>query len=250
MRFCHKETRPSFHCIALAGVPSPISRGVVVTIAVMPKLRWGDAAPEDNDQARTRLVDAAEVCFDRYGVMKTTVEDVAIEARVSRATVYRYFTGREGLILAVLLRESARFQERLRERVGAQLAFADALVEGVLFTVASVQGNPHLALLFTPEVSGLTSSIAGASEALFSTTAEFLRPLLEGNAELRPGVTAEEASEWLLRVILSLLTVPGPTERNQDEQRRYLATFLVPALVESDVRNPRRAPLRARVRRR
>ncbi|MBI1843295.1 MAG: TetR/AcrR family transcriptional regulator, partial [Actinobacteria bacterium] len=43
----------------------------------MPKLRWGAEAPTDSDQSRERLIDAAEACFERYGVMKTTVEDVA-----------------------------------------------------------------------------------------------------------------------------------------------------------------------------
>jgi AcrR family transcriptional regulator len=217
----------------------------------MAKLRWGESAPEDLNEARTRLVDAAEACFDRYGVLKTTVEDVATEAHVSRATVYRYFTGRDDLILAVLLREAGRFLGLLNGKVQKQANLADALVEGVLFTVDSVRKDPHLALLFTPEAAGLTSRVAGASEALFSTTAEFLRPLLADNDQLRAGVNVEEASEWLLRVILSLLTAPGPVERGTAAQRRYLHTFLVPALVadRSAARPPRRAPLRAKTRR-
>jgi AcrR family transcriptional regulator len=217
----------------------------------MARLRWGETAPEDLTAARARLIDAAEACFDRYGVLKTTVEDVATEAHVSRATVYRYFSGRDDLILAVLLREAGRFLSRLEEKTRAQQNLADALVEGVLFTVESVRSDPHLALLFTPEAAGLTSRIAGASEALFGTTAEFLRPLLTGNEQLRPGVNVEEASEWLLRVILSLLTAPGPVERSPAAQRRYLHTFLVPSLVAGahDVRPRRRTPLRAKTRR-
>lgn len=214
----------------------------------MARLRWGETAPEDPDAARTRLIDAAEACFDRYGVLKTTVEDVATEAHVSRATVYRYFGGREDLILAVLLREAGRFQSRLVGKLQKQENLADAIVEGVLFTVDSVRQDPHLALLFTPEAAGLTTRIAGASEALFSTTADFLRPLLEGNEQLRAGLEFEEASEWLLRIILSLLTAPGPVERTRADQRRYLRTFLVPALVEQP-RTARRLPLRARTRR-
>jgi AcrR family transcriptional regulator len=217
----------------------------------MARLRWGESTPEDLNEARSRLVDAAEACFDRFGVLKTTVEDVATEAHVSRATVYRYFTGRDDLILAVLLRESGRFLSRLASKVSTQDSLADAIVEGVLFTVESVRNNPHLALLFTPEAAGLTTRIAGASEALFSTTAEFLRPLLTGNEQLRQGVNVEEASEWLLRVILSVLTAPGPVERSAAAQRRYLHTFLVPALVDAPFiqRRPRRVPLRAKARR-
>jgi AcrR family transcriptional regulator len=200
----------------------------------MPKLRWGAFPPEDSSAARARLLDAAESCFARYGVVKTTVEDVAGHARVSRATVYRYFDGRDELILGVLMREANRFLDRLGDRIAAQASLADAVVEGVVYTVKAVRDDPHLALLFAPEAAGETMTIAGASAALFGRTAEFLRPLLsaaQSGGQLRPGVDLDEASEWLLRTILSLLTVSGPVARTAADQRRYLRTFLVPALV-------------------
>ena len=40
----------------------------------MSQLRWGTEAPNDTAAARERLVDAAEACFQRFGVMKTTIE--------------------------------------------------------------------------------------------------------------------------------------------------------------------------------
>ena len=46
-------------------------------------------APNDPDTARDRLLDAAEACFERSGISNTTVEDIAKQASVSRATVYR-----------------------------------------------------------------------------------------------------------------------------------------------------------------
>ena len=55
----------------------------------MTRLRWGDQVPADVDAARERLIDAAEACIDRVGLAKTTVEDIAAAAKVSRATIYR-----------------------------------------------------------------------------------------------------------------------------------------------------------------
>jgi AcrR family transcriptional regulator len=198
------------------------------------KLRWGADTPNDTSAARERLIDAAEACFHRYGVMKTTVEDVASTAQVSRATVYRYFDGRDSIILAVLLREAGRFLERLNDRLAAQPDLETALVTGVLYTVKAVRADENLALLFAPEAAGLTGSVAGASEALFSLTAEFLKPLFHAaqeSGQLRPGIDLEEAAEWTLRTILSLLTIAGPLQRAEAEQYRYLQTFLVPSLV-------------------
>ena len=83
----------------------------------MSQLRWGDAVPSDTAAARERLVDAAETCIDRFGLAKTTVEDVAREAAVSRATIYRYFANRDELVLAVLLRDLERSQRARARRV-------------------------------------------------------------------------------------------------------------------------------------
>lgn len=207
----------------------------------MAKLRWGEDAPNDASAAQSRLLDAAERCFTRFGVMKTTVEDVANEARVSRATVYRYFDGRDALVLGVLMRHAQRFLDRLEKRISAQDSFAASMVEGVLFTLEVVRDDPQLALLFAPESAGVTESIVGASDALFSITSGFLRPYFEAaraSGQLRPDIDIDEAAEWILRCIVSLLTVSGPRPRSKAALRRYLMTFLVPALTATPAATP------------
>lgn len=210
-------------------------------MASVSKLRWGAKAPEDSAAARERLVDAAEECFSKFGVIKTTVEDVASVAQVSRATVYRYFAGRDDLILAVLMREVGRFIADLQALVVEQSDLATAIVEGVIYTVRAVQGDPNLALLFTGEAAGMTINVAGTSEALFRANAQFLHPILgqaSESGQLREDVSLDDAAEWILRVILSVLSVTGPTSRDDDSLRRLLDQFLVPALVATPANEP------------
>lgn len=198
---------------------------------------WRRDAPTSVEAARDRLVDAAEACFTRFGVAKTTLEDIASEAGVSRATVYRYFEGgRDEIILGVVLREGQQFLESLRRRVQREDTLGDAIVEGVLYTVAAVRKNEHLALLFAPEVAGHTTSIAGASTALYELTGDFLQPIFEEAREagqLREGVVAEDAAEFVLRMILSLLSVAGPRKRSQAKEREFLRTYCAGAVVRS-----------------
>ncbi len=198
-------------------------------------MRWGESGPKDDGAARRRLVDAAERCFKRYGVAKTTVEDVAVQASVSRATVYRYFDGRDALILGVLQRESRRFLKRLRRHMEDQPTMADAIVEGAMFTLDHVRRDANLGMLFTPETVGLTTHVEGAPEALFSMAEEIMQPLFERSektGELRAGMDLPDAAEFMLRMIVSLLTVKPPVERSQDEQRGFLRGFLLPPLLE------------------
>jgi len=197
---------------------------------------WRNDTPASLDAARDRLIDAAEACFSRFGVSKTTLEDIASEAGVSRATVYRYFDGgRDEIILGVVLREAKEFLDGLQRRVQREPDLADAIVEGITYTIAAVRKNEHLALLFAPEVAGETTSIAGASTALFELTTDFLRPIFEQahrQGRLREGVIAEEAAEFVLRVILSLLAVDGPRRRSDAKQRQFLRTFCAGAIVD------------------
>jgi AcrR family transcriptional regulator len=204
-------------------------------MARMLRESWRSDAPSSVHDARNRLVDAAEACFTRFGVAKTTLEDIASEAGVSRATVYRYFEGgRDEIILGVVLREGQEFLESLGRRVQREETLEDAIVEGVLYTVAAVRKNEHLALLFAPEVAGHTTSIAGASTALYELTQDFLRPIFEEArtaGQLRDGIIAEDAAEFVLRMILSLLAVAGPRKRSQAKEREFLRAYCAGAIV-------------------
>lgn len=208
-------------------------------MARTPRESWRNDTPSTVDEARDRLIDAAEACFSRFGVSKTTLEDIASQAGVSRATVYRYFEGgRDEIILGVVLRQARVFLDALQRRVQRERDLADAVVEGVLYTISSVRKNEHLALLFAPEVAGQTTSIAGASTALFELTTDFLRPIFEDahrQGRLREGVIAEEAAEFVLRMILSLLSVEGPRRRSDSKQRQFLRTFCADAIVADAV---------------
>lgn len=200
----------------------------------MAKRRWGEQGPKDDEAARRRLIDSAEKCFKRYGVAKTTVEDVAIQANVSRATVYRYFEGRDELVLGVLIREAGRFVKQLRKHIDLQETYSDAIIESAVFTLENVRKDPNLGLLFAPEAAGLTTHVEGASEALFAISEEIMLPIFEmgqRDNELREGMNLADASEWMLRVIISFLTVDVPLQREGDDLRLFLRNFLLPGLV-------------------
>lgn len=202
-----------------------------------PNLRWGDDAPVDAEWARDRLLDAAETCFGQFGLAKTTIEDVAKEASVSRATVYRYFSGRDEVVSGVILRATERYLEKIRSRVEAQPDLGAAVLEFIEVTLRAARREPTVGLLFTSD-EGLDSGgiIDGASIALFELVEEFLTPVFEARRQqMAPGLGISDASESILRTILSFLTVRGPKRRSQSALDGYLRVTLLPALLNRDV---------------
>src|SRR5438552_16801743 len=65
---------------------------------------------------RERVLEGGLVCIGRYGLARTTVDDVAHASGVSRATIYRHFPGRRAQIAADTLAED---QRRYFRRLGA-----------------------------------------------------------------------------------------------------------------------------------
>ncbi|HEY0972888.1 MAG TPA: TetR/AcrR family transcriptional regulator [Solimonas sp.] len=67
---------------------------------------------EEKEQRREEIVDAAEIVFQRQGYATAKMEDVARQARVSRALVYLYFRNKEELYFAICVRALHLIRER------------------------------------------------------------------------------------------------------------------------------------------
>ncbi len=66
------------------------------------------------DARRARILDAARAVMLRHGYRKATLEDVAAEAGVSRATVYNHFGNKEAVFRELVAVETARIEAAVR----------------------------------------------------------------------------------------------------------------------------------------
>jgi TetR/AcrR family acrAB operon transcriptional repressor len=66
-------------------------------------------APFPASDRRSRLLEAASCLFARWGFDKTSVEEIAAEAGISKGAVYLEFQDKDALLKAVVHREFARF---------------------------------------------------------------------------------------------------------------------------------------------
>lgn len=62
-----------------------------------------------------QIIDAAWICFARNGYHRTTMQDIATEAGISAGAIYRYFDGKEAVLVAI----NQRSQEMGRALVAA-----------------------------------------------------------------------------------------------------------------------------------
>lgn len=199
-----------------------------------PERRWGSKERLDNeDDARERLLNAAEACFERFGLRRTTIDDVAREAKVSRSTVYRYFDGRGDLIAAAYMRESDAVNEKVKALMGKPGRFTDRLIKATMRSIESVRQGKYLPLMLTPEGAILASKAVTASSAFYETMRDTMGPFVEqakAGGEMRTDLELDDFNEWMLRIIFSFAMFDSPTQRDQKHIRHLLETFLAPAL--------------------
>jgi AcrR family transcriptional regulator len=194
--------------------------------------RRNGVIPNEAEAAQTHFLDAAEACFERYGVGKTTMEDIAKMAGVSRPTVYRHFSDRESLILAVVMRRARSLISKAQAYIRRQDTFEDQLVEGLMFLVRTGRKDPFVRLLVNPQTLDTAQHLL-SSDAIVDLTQEMWEPILAGaveRGELNPALDFRAIAHWLSHVELILV---GRFDLATDdaEVREMLRTFLAPAFV-------------------
>ena len=129
------------------------------------------------DARREQILDAARRCFLRDGFHETSMQDLFAEAGLSSGAFYRYFAGKDELILAIAqdnFRDVVAMIHTVAQEsdgsLGDALAEAVALVEakhaekgigGLAIQVwAEALRNPRLAKEFTPLLNELRDEVA------------------------------------------------------------------------------------------
>ncbi|MCB1264858.1 MAG: TetR/AcrR family transcriptional regulator [Mycobacterium sp.] len=167
-----------------------------------------------------RILDAAGELFALRGVTDVVMNDIAAAAGCSRATLYRHFENREALHTAYVSREAREVNRRLAAAIGRVEDPGERLLEALTHALRLVRENPALSAWFARTPIG--ADAAEESEVVQALTTGFLLSLEPDDVP-----TAQRRARWLVRVLTSLLTVPG---RDADDERAMLREFVVPTI--------------------
>ncbi|MEV6073195.1 helix-turn-helix domain-containing protein [Nocardia sp. NPDC052001] len=190
---------------------------------------------DDTDRIRARVLDAAAEQFRHWGIQRSTMEDVARRAGVSRITVYRRFPTKEDLVEHVILREFRGYFDTFLVDIAAAATPADRVVAGFVSSLRTLRGNPLIGTLITAEPDQFTSSLIGDGGRAVAMVREFVANQL--GAEQRAGTISAELNtqliaEVMVRICASFLAIPSQLVDLEDEEQlaRIARQFLVPML--------------------
>jgi AcrR family transcriptional regulator len=182
--------------------------------------------PDLPSPALDPYLDAATRCFARYGLERTTVQDVAAEMGFNRGTIYRQVGTIENQIRLLAARDVRRHLASLPTRV-AGLTGPALVVELAAIGVEDARSHPVLAKILADE----PRLVGNILEKHIGKVRDQVVPVVASLCEAGMGaglITRMDPvvlASWIVRIVVTLVVLEP-----EIELRAYLSELLVPAL--------------------
>jgi AcrR family transcriptional regulator len=189
--------------------------------------------PTRQEDKLGRIRDAALVCIGRFGLAKTTVDDIAREAGCSRATLYRSFDGKRAIVRAAVVAELDRVATALVDVGRAAPTFDDAVVGVVVRGARELRAHDALQFLLAHEPEAVLGHLAfGPGDRVLIAVGDAVAPAFDRWLSTADAV---RAGDWLARVLRSYVLMPHPPVDFTDPiaARTFFTALVIPGLAES-----------------
>ncbi|MGH9022762.1 MAG: TetR/AcrR family transcriptional regulator [Acidimicrobiia bacterium] len=170
----------------------------------MPKL-WNETIEGHRREVRDAILDTAAALAAEHGLAALTMSQIAEETGIGRATLYKYFSGVEAVLMAWHERQATLHLEYLSQ-IGSRAGNPGQRLEAVLEAYATIgyehHGTPLAAALHRGE------HVARAEHKLRA----FVRNLLSEGSEsgdVRDDVPPDELASYCLHALAAASTLPS-----------------------------------------
>lgn len=186
----------------------------------------------DIGKTGVKIVEGARRCFERYGIEKTTIEDIAKAAGVSRPTVYKFFGGKTDIVDYIGFGELDKIQEAVRARVKHHSNFADMTTEAIVASVQVASGNPYIRRFVEDlEVSAQSQLPTSPYQEQARHRWESVMQRAQASGELAADLDPADVVNWLSRNQVMLLRVLDQFGGDEERLRYMVRRFVIEPLL-------------------
>ncbi len=166
------------------------------------------------------IIDAAIRVISRYGVKRTTMNDIANEAGIVRQTLYNIFNSKDEVLKATIRLISERTQAAVTTECAERQALGDKL--DIIFEHMAVR--PFALLNTNPDADDIISGFNDAARAELMIASERNREIIEAEFSLyqhkiiAAGLTPHQLSDLLQNTLASF--------KHKAKDKRHLKELL------------------------
>ena len=188
-------------------------------------------SPPSAGGERDKIVDAAIRCFERFGPQRTSMNDIADEAGISRRTLYRQFDDRPALVAEILERRLSELHASVLAHLATYDDIQEALVEGSLFSVEAGESDDLVSEIVRHEHAGTPERfLLRVNEAIAASVLESWSQVLErGRNEGR--VRDDLSDQRVIELVMTVQTVALLRDDLGRDGRRQLFRDLLASAV-------------------
>jgi AcrR family transcriptional regulator len=188
-----------------------------------------------SERTRGNILDAALHCYQQQGVDGTGMEDVARQAGVGRATLYRHFSNQEALLTEVMTRNIEQLQQVVASSLKGCTRPEEYFVEAALAIIRECHERTLTTFLFKDNAAVPAISRITFSPSMIAMGNNLIDPFYQrAKAEgiLRAWVTKPLLQEWTSRLLLSFLSNPSPLLNTEHKMRRFFYDAVMTAIID------------------
>lgn len=184
------------------------------------------------DRSGAAILDAALVEFERHGIHRVALDDVARRAGVSRTTIYRRFANRDELVAAVIERENVVLFADIAAELKNAGPQSNYYVEAFTLSILRFRRHRVLNQMITEEPALVLAQAERHYPTAIDRMAEALHVIFPAGFADRIGEAAvAELADTILRYAAMVLMLPSaqPLE-TADEIRAFAERHFLPSL--------------------
>lgn len=180
-----------------------------------------------------KIVRGARKCFKQYGLQKTTIEDIATAAGVSRPTVYKHFASKQEIVDFISLTEMTKVHEEFRAKMIRHDSFAETVTEAILISVRVAHDNFYVRR-FVQELEMSSRAQNTSSPFQVGARARWASLLTKARetGELATDISTDQIVSWLSLTQMMLLGTYEQLGVNEEQARHFIRRFIVEPLLE------------------
>ena len=156
-----------------------------------------------------RVLDALHVCIERWGIQKVTIDDVANESKISRATIYRLFPGGKEIIFEALrVRNLTEFFQGLRRSLRDADSLLDLTVQVAVYATGELRSDEQLVhMLAAEESTAIRELTVDGLPRIINVASEYVLPYV---VKFVPADVGARFVDLLARLVISHFLAPSP----------------------------------------